>query len=511
MDSAEPVAREQRSVERPARSTDYPQDEAGPGGSPWHAIWNLRLAFWRNQGDWCWPGEIPEGLNPVRCIPYMRTAKTLFQHATGVAALVLLGGCLSAVPLRPVDTALPAAPRPVLREDSPPADWVRFALINHPSVAAAWHDWRAAAVAVGPAEALPDPQLTFQADIASTVMSLMPGVMFDFMTPGKRAAMGREAAAGAEVAHRAYLAALVRAATGTRKALVELAYLDEAIGLRAEAVAAAEQTGAFAASEYAAGRGMGASLETQVRAADDAARLRTEGAVLGERRTAARARLKAALGLRPADADPAWPRHQLSVTILPPADELWRRVQAANPDLATMRAMVEMAVAGVDVAQRRGTPDFTLGLMADVKQAPWMWRPTATMTLPVWRGKIRETIAAAQSRREAADARVNAELLDMAAELAQMLAMIGESDRMIEYIDVSALPNLEHTRDLAASGYRSGASGATMIAATGSMALAMRAERLTALRDRELAVVGVLAMTAEVAPLHSGMTQTASP
>ena len=331
-------------------------------------------------------------------------------------------------------------------------------------------------------------------------MSLMPGVMFDLMTPGKRAAMGHEAQAGATVARRQYEGALVRVAAAARKALLELSYLDEAILLRDSSVASAEQTAALAASEYAAGRGMGASLEVQLKSSDEAARLRSESAGLGERRIAARARFKSALGLLPTDPDPLWPRHQLAVTPLPPADELWRRVQTANPDLATMRAMVEMAVAGVDVAQRRGTPDFTVGLMADVKQAPWMWRPTATMTLPIWRGKIRETIAAAQARHDAASARVDAEQLTMAAELAQMLAMVREADRMIGYIDTSALPSLERTRATATSGYRTGASGATMIAAAGGMELAMRAERLAALRERELAVVDLLAITSEVAP-----------
>jgi outer membrane protein TolC len=431
--------------------------------------------------------------------------------AVAAASLTLLVGCATSPkradaaanehPAAPISEIPPLhAQLPALAPDASPDLYVRYALSNHPAVAAAWHDWRAAEAAIMPARSLPDPQLTFQADIASTLMSLMPGVMFDLMTPGKRAAMGHEAQAGATVARRQYEGALVRVAAEARKALLELSYLDEAIRLRDSSVASAEQTAALAASEYAAGRGMGASLDLQLKSADEATRLRSESAGLGERRIAARARLKSALGLLPTDPDPQWPRHQLAVTPLPPADELWRRVQTANPDLATMRAMVEMAVAGVDVAQRRGTPDFTVGLMTDVKQAPWMWRPTATMTLPIWRGKIRETIAAAQARHEAASARVDAEQLTMAAELAQMLAMVREADRMIGYIDSAALPSLERTRATATSGYRTGASGATMIAAAGGMELAMRAERLAALRERELAVVDLLAITSEVAP-----------
>lgn len=376
-----------------------------------------------------------------------------------------------------------------------PEHFVRFALLNHPAVTAARHDWEAAQHSIAPAKALPDPQLTFQADIASTIMSLMPGVMFDIMNPGKRTAMGREAEAALAVAQAQYSATLVRVAAETRRTLVELAYFDEAIALRTASVAAAEQREQLAASEYATGRGMEASLAAQVQAADSAARLRSEVAALEERRTAARARLKSALGLPSGAPAPAWPHHQLSATPLPSDDQLWQRLQSANPDLARMRAMVEMTVAGIEVARRGGAPDFTVGLMTDVKAAPWMWRPTATMTLPLWRTKIRETIAAAEARHDAALARLSAEQLDMAAALARMLAMVREADRMIEYLDHSALPSVQRQRSAAESAYRTGGTGAAMIIESGAMELAMQTERLAALRERELAIVDLLAMT----------------
>jgi outer membrane protein TolC len=383
--------------------------------------------------------------------------------------------------------------------ESQPADYVRFALLHHPAVAAVRHDWDAAQHAVAPAKALPDPQLTFQADIASTIMSLMPGVMAELMNPGKRAAMGREAEASLAVARAQYSGTLVRIAAEVRRALVELAYLDAALAFRHAAADTAEQSAQLAASTYAAGRGMDASLAAQIQAADTAERFRSEAAQLLDRRAAVRARLKSALGLPTEAADPAWPAIELAPTSFPTAAELWQRIQTSNPDLARMRAMVEMTVAGVAVARRGGSPDFSVGLMAEVKTAPWMWRPTATMTLPLWRAKIRETIAAAEARHDAALARLSAEQLDMAAELARMLAMVREADRMIEYIDRSALPAVQRQRDAAQSGYRTGGTGAAMIVESGAMELAMQTERLAALRERELAVIDLLAMTAGVA------------
>ena len=376
---------------------------------------------------------------------------------------------------------------------------MRYAVLNHPAVVAAYYDWRASVEEIAPARSLPEPSLTFEADITDTLMSFMPGLMFDFMGAGKRAAMGREAGAAAEVARRSYLAVVLNTAAGTRKAWIELAYIDEAIRLRESSLVALEQSGALAYADYATGRGMG-TLTDQVRFANDAAKVRSDLATLVDRRTAARTRFKSTLGLSPADPDPAWPQATLTLTALPAEDELWRRVSATNAELGRMRAMVEMAVAGVEVARNTGRPDFTLGVMADLKADPLMVRPTATLKLPIWREKIAATIAAAEARHDASVARLSAEQLNLAAELAQMLYMVREADRMITYIDETALPNFARTIATIEAGYQSGMTGPEMIPGTQFMASAMRLERTAALRERETAVTDLFLLTADLAP-----------
>jgi len=404
-------------------------------------------------------------------------------HATGLALLSREG--------RPA--------LPVLRTDSPPDEFVRYAVLNHPAVAAAYYDWRASVEAIAPARALPDPSLTFEADIADTLMTFMPGLMFDFMTPGKRAAMGREATAAAGVVRRTYISAVLNTAAETRKAWIELAFVDEAIRLRESSAGALERSLELANTDYTTGRGMG-TLANQVRITNDIARVRSDLATLADRRTAVRARFKSTLGLASADPDPAWPQAVLTPTTLPGEDELWRRASAANAELGRMRAMVEMAVAGIEVARKAGTPDFSLGLMADLKANPLMVRPTATLKLPIWREKIAANIAAAEARRDASVARVTAEQLNLAAELAQMLYMVREADRMIAYIEHTALPNFDRTIATIEAGFQSGMTGPGMIPETQLMALAMRLERAAALRERETAVTGLMLLTTDVVP-----------
>jgi outer membrane protein TolC len=176
-----------------------------------------------------------------------------------------------------------------------------------------------------------------------------------------------------------------------------------------------------------------------------------------------------------------------------------------------MRAMVEMAVAGVAVAQQGGKPDFTVGGMVDLKADPLMFRPTATVTLPVWREKIRANLAAASARSAAANARVSVEQLNMAAALAQMIYMIRDAESMLDYMDGTALPNLERSLASAEAGVQSGMGNPTMIAEVQLMALDMRHERLNALREHENAVIDLAAMTNEVLPTSTPLVTESGP
>jgi outer membrane protein TolC len=398
--------------------------------------------------------------------------------------------------LRPA-RATPALP--ALQPASPLDTYLRYAVLNHPAVEGAYYEWRAAVEDITPARSQADPQFTFEADISDMLMTFMPGLMVDYMTPGKRAAMGREAAAVSDVAYRQYVTTVLRTAAALRKAWIELAFIEEVVGLREAALGEITQSLALSGADYSTGFGM-ATLEIQVRSVNSAEHVRTELGALQDRRAAARTRFKSALGISPTDADPAWPATGLTASTLPSEKKLWQLARTANPEIATMQAMVDMTVAGVEVAQKTRTPDFGLGGMADFKADPLMVRPTGTVTLPIWRDKIAATIAAAEARHDAAIARLDAEQLHVAAELARMFYMVRESDRTIAYIETTALPNLERVLASAVAGLQTGMSRAAEIPATRLMALDMELERLGALRQREDAVTDISLMIADVAP-----------
>ncbi len=416
---------------------------------------------------------------------------------TGAALAVLLTGCVTAsreeraaqdqirktgVLLRP-EGSRPDLPLPA--PDAPLADYLRFALFEHPQIEAAYDDWRAAVSAIAPARALPDPKLTFQMDIRSMVTSIMPGLMFDLMSGGRRAAMAREASAASEVAHRRYVTAVLRTAAEVKKSWADLTALEETVRLQQEVLAVLQQALAASQSDYTTGRAAG-SLAAQAQLVNQIGQRRMEIANLEDERGALRARFKAALGLARAAPDPGWPTHFTPSTApVPDDDAFWAAAEAANPRLGEMRAMVEMAVVQVSVAEQSRTPNLAAGLMADVKMNPIMWRPQAALTLPIWRQKIADEIASAEARHDASIARLRAEELMVAADLARMTYMVRAADRMVGYLDHVAIPSVRQSLESAQAAYQSGMMTFAMIPDSRAMILGMQIERVAALRDRE--------------------------
>ena len=396
---------------------------------------------------------------------------------------------------------LHSAPLPLLPgadEADNPAAYLRYALWHHPAVEAAFQDWLAATADVVGARSLPDPRLTLQLDYAGGLTSLMPGAMADYLTRGKRVASGNAALAAGDVAYRAYCAQIFETSANLRRAWLELAYADEALKLRTTVVAAYEAAAAASGNDYATATG--GDLSTIVTLKNEAARQKALLAALEDRRTAARAAFKAALVLARNDTDPTWPTTALKAGEEPSEDELWTHIEASNPDLLNLRAMVAQAVAGIDIAQTARTPDFSFGGMADVKASPLMLRPQAALTLPIWKDKIQAGIDAATARRDAATARVSARELDLAAQLAQALYQVRSADRVIAFIDASALPALRSAAAISTSNFQSGRGMATAPAEARAQIAMAELDRLDALLERENAATDLLLISANIAP-----------
>lgn len=394
---------------------------------------------------------------------------------------------------RPGD-AMPSLPS--LSPDSPLSDYLRFAMLNNPRVEAEYYAWAASVERITGARSLPDPRLTFEADITSMLETLMPGLMIDLPGPSKLRAGGDVAAGEARATYFKFEVEVLRTALALKSGYYRLHFLEDTLRVQRETLSLLKDLQTQAEQQVAAGR---SSIQDVLRAQIEREQLLTQIENLEDSRSVLLAEFRAALGLTetvplsiPSTFDPSPPP--------PPAEEILAMAAARNPQLRQMEADVRRGEAMIDLARSSRVPDFSIGVIADVKASPVMWRPTASMTLPIWRDKIAAEIAAAQAEKRSAEARLSAEQIGLAAELASMLYMYRESGRNIELYGGSLLPKARQSLDAARSGYAAGRSTFLDVIDAERQLLAFDLSQVEARTRRELTLAAISLLIAGVAP-----------
>lgn len=348
----------------------------------------------------------------------------------------------------------PAGTAPVLPA-SPASleELLRFALRNHPAVRAAYHDWVASVERITIERSLPDPWLSFEADIADVVMTVMPGLMQEFPGPGKRRAAAAMAGAESQARFHAFEQAVLKTAYEVKRVHAELWGAEERLRILRQSYEVLMGLEAAARAQHAVGR---IPLPAVYRAQMEQQRLQTEIQNAEESRRALRAQWKSALGLGPEAPDPPLPASWKATPLELDAETLLQNALERNPLLRQMAAEIRMAEAQLVLASRSGLPDFTLGGMADLKAAPVMFRPLAGMSLPIWRDKIAAQIARARAQKAAAEARWSAEQIRLAAEVALKSFEYRQWTRNLRLIGDELLPKVQQMRETARALYGAG-------------------------------------------------------
>jgi len=385
---------------------------------------------------------------------------------SGAAMVVLLAGCVGVRTAgekaarqnqKTIQTAYrPGGQRPTLptlTTNSPLNDFLLFAMLNQPQVEAAYYDWASSVQRITVERSLPDPKLTFESDIADMVMTLMPGLMMDFPAPGKRKAAANVATAESEARYFAFESSVLQTAFAFKKAYYQVHFLDATIVVNRETLRLAGELEKLALIQNEVGK---VTLQDVLRAQIEQERLATDIANLDDSRTPLLAQFKAALGLKVEDASPPMPSKLETTPLDVTAEMLFATALARNPRLKAMEAEVRMAEASIQLATKAKVPDFSAGIMADVKASPVMVRPSFGVTLPIWRDKIAAQIAGAQAGKRAAEARLSAEQIALAVEFAEKSFMFREASRNLELLNERLLTMARQSLEVAQSGYVGG-------------------------------------------------------
>lgn len=383
-----------------------------------------------------------------------------------VLAALLLAGC-KGIPTKSEKAARqqaqavasdyrPRGEKPALPEltaDSGLSNYLTFAMLNQPRVEAAYYDWLSSIERITQARSLPDPQFTFQMDIQNIVTSIMPGLMGSIPWPDKLRVAAQVASAESQSRYFTFQSAVLGSAFDVKRAYYQLYFLAEKIRVDRETLQLLSDLEATARARNEAGK---VTLQDVLRAQIEQESLKTEIANLEDSRSALMAQFKAALGLYGSDPEPPMPALFESTPLDLSAEQVFQSALEQNTQLKVMDADLRAAEAAIALAKRTRLPDFSLGLMADAKMDPTMYRPVGTVSLPIWRDKIAAQIAEAQANKHSAEARLSDAQILLAADVAARTYLYREATRNLELLEKQLLPKSRQSLEVARAGYLAG-------------------------------------------------------
>lgn len=420
---------------------------------------NVDKSSQQTRRDW---GATQDG--PGQRLNHPRRTGLLVVAIAGVA--VVLAGC-KGVPTRGEKEARrqikaagatyrPEGQRPALPALTPESglsNYLTYAMLNQPSVEAAYYDWAASIERITTARSFPDPQFTFQMDIQNIVTSVMPGLMGSIPWPSKLRIGAEVATAESRAKYSAFQGAVLESAFAVKRAYYQLYFLAHKIRVNQETLGLLADLEKLARAQNEVGK---VTLQDVLRAQIEQDRLRTEIANLEDSRNSLLAQFKSALGLKAGDPPPPMPSRFESTSLDLSADQLFETALSQNTRLRAMEADVRAAEAAIILARKGRLPDFTLGLMADAKMDPTLYRPLGTVSLPIWRDKIQAQIAEAQANKRSAEARLSAEQIALAAAFAERSFLYREASRNLSLLNDQLLPKARQSLEVARSGYLAG-------------------------------------------------------
>jgi outer membrane protein TolC len=397
---------------------------------------------------------------------------------------------------------------PVLTSQSSLSNFLNYALLNQPQVEAAYFDWLASVERITTARSFPDPQITFQMDIQSVVTSVMPGLMGFVPWPSKLRLGAEVASAESQARHAAFESAVLRSAFDVKRAYYQLYFLTEKIRVNRETLGLLSELEKLARAQNEVGK---VTLQDVLRAQIERDRLRTDIANLEDSRNSLTAQFKAALGLKAEDPAPPLPQHFESTPLDLTPEQLFETALARNQRLKAMEADVRAAEASILLAHKDRLPDFSLGLRADVKMNPTLYRPLGTVSLPIWRDKIAAQIAEAQANKRSAEARLTAEQIALAADFAERSFLYREATRNLALLNNQLLPKARMSLEVARSGYLGGQIDFFNLTDSERTLLGFELDKVESATQREVVLAELSLIIQGMSPVGSSMGSAPAP
>ena len=194
------------------------------------------------------------------------------------------------------------------------------------------------------------------------------------------------------------------------------------------------------------------------------------------------------------------------------ADQVLEAALAENIRLKAMAADVRTAEASIRLAYKARMPDTSVGLMADAKMSPTLYRPWGTVSLPLWRDKLAAQVAEAQANKRSGEARLSAEQIALAVDVAERSFVYREATRNLELLQKQLLPKQRQSLEVARSGYLAGQVDFPNLTDAEQTLLRFSLDQVEARTQRELALAELSLISQGMPPSDGGaVAGTSSP
>lgn len=396
---------------------------------------------------------------------------------------------------------------PVLSTNSTLGDWLTFAMLNQPKVEAAYYDWLASVERITSARSRPDPQLTFQMDIQNIVTSVMPGFMVNFPGAGKLHAAAVIATAESQARYFLFQTAVLETSFEVKRAYYQLHFLDEKVRVNRETFALLTDLEKLARAQNEVGK---VTLQDVLRAQIEQGRLNTDIANLEDSRSSLVAQLKSALGLTSTQSLPPLPPYEPNTPSALTTEKMLASALENSPSLKALEAEVHAAEGAIAMANNGRNPDFSIGLMADAKMNPVLYRPVGTVSLPIWRDKIAAQIAEGQAAKSAAQARLSTEQINLAVDFAAESFVYREATRNLTVLQRDLLPKQRDSLEVARAGYLAGQIDFFNLTDAEQTVLRFALAEVEAREQRESALLQLSLLNLGVVPPNTSMRATSA-
>ncbi len=410
-----------------------------------------------------------------------------------VTATLVLASTFSAIGQEPQASA-PPTPLPQLLAE---------AATNNPQLSAADHEARAARQMVPQATTLPDPKFTYQ---QLSVGSPKPfagytnsdfayigiGASQELPYPGKLRLRGQVAERDAETKQAEVGVTLTNIADAVKADYLELAYLQQTLGILRQNEAVLDQLIQDATAHYQVGQGMQQDvLEAQV----NRTRIVREITMHHQQMGMVQAHLKSLLNRDQASPDIV--TEDLNETPLKlSASDLLALIRQNNPQIQVDASVIHKQDAQVASAKREGKPDFEVGYM--YQNTDRKYRDYYMLTLDVRfprKKRVDAEVAEAQEKLISSQQSLDAHLQQQLAQVQQLYVETSSDEEQLNEYREGLVPQSDAAYRAALSAYASNKDQFTHVLSYFTDLLNLKLEYAQTLLDHETALAHLESLT----------------